>query len=264
MRNNIFTLALLIGILTFSAYGASAQSTVLKVGATPVPHSEILDFVKPLLAAQGITLQIVEFTDYVQPNLFLSDGELDANFFQHIPYLETFSADHRLDLSVLVKVHIEPMGLYSNRITNLNDIPNGAQIAIPNDPTNGGRALLLLADAGLITLRAGVGLEATELDVVGNPKRLRFVPLEAPMLPRALSDVHAAVINTNYALEAGLDPLNESLVIEGEESPYANVVAIRSSDADNATLQKLAEVLTSPQVRDFIVSKYEGAVVPVF
>lgn len=243
---------------------AVGAQTVLKVGATPVPHAEILEFIKPLLAEEGITLQIVEFTDYVQPNLRLADGDLDANFFQHVPYLETFSADHRLNLAVLVRVHVEPMGLYSTRLTDVNDLPNGAQIAIPNDPTNGGRALLLLHEAGLITLRSGVGLQATEFDVVGNPKRLRFVPLEAPMLPRALADVHAAVINTNYALEAGLDPLNESLLIEGAESPYANIVAVRADDVDRAELKTLAEVLTRPEVRDFILNTYEGAVVPVF
>lgn len=260
---NLIAITLLVGILTFAAFGAGAQ-TLLRVGATPVPHAEILEFVKPLLAAEGITLQIVEFTDYVQPNLRLASGDLDANFFQHVPYLETFSADHRLNLTTLVKVHVEPMGLYSARVSDVDALPNRARIAIPNDPTNGGRALLLLAEAGLITLRSGVGLAATEFDVVSNPKQLRFVPLEAPMLPRSLADVDGAVINTNYALEAGLDPLNESLLIEGAESPYANVVAIRSGDQDNAALQTLASVLTRPEVRDFILEKYQGAVVPVF
>ena len=244
--------------------GAAGAQTVIKVGATPVPHAEILEFVKPLLAQEGITLEIVEFTDYVQPNLRLADGSLDANFFQHVPYLETFSADHRLNLEVLVRVHVEPMGLYSSRFTDVNDLPNGAQIAIPNDPTNGGRALLLLHEAEIIRLRSGVGLEATEFDIVDNPKRLRFVPLEAPMLPRALQDVHAAVINTNYALEAGLDPLTESLLIEGSESPYANVVAVRAGEVDRPELKKLAEVLTRPEVREFILEEYQGAVVPVF
>lgn len=261
--HKVFASILLVATLAFCTTAAGAQ-TVLKVGATPVPHSEILEFIKPLLAAEGITLQIVEFTDYVQPNLRLADGDLDANFFQHVPYLETFSADHRLNLAVLVRVHVEPMGLYSNRVSDVNDLPNGAQIAIPNDPTNGGRALLLLHDAGVIGLRSGVGLQATEFDIVHNPKRLRFTPLEAPMLPRALADVHAAVINTNYALEAGLDPLTDSLLIDGAESPYANVVAVRAEDINRPELQTLAEVLTRPEVSQFILEKYEGAVVPVF
>lgn len=257
-------LTVVVAILALAAGVASAANLQIKVGATPVPHAEILEFIKPFLAEEGIDLQIVEFTDYVQPNLALSDGELDANFFQHIPYLETFSADHRLDLAVLTKVHIEPMGLYSQRVESLDDLRNGAVIAIPNDVTNGGRALMLLQDAGLITLRSGVGLEATPLDVASNPKRLQFRELEAAMLPRSLSDVDAAVINTNFALEAGLDPLADSLVIEGEESPYANVVAVRSADVDREALQKLAEAITRPEVREFIVNKYGGAVVPVF
>lgn len=265
-RSNRIKLTLVAVLAAFALTGAvaGAQSAPIKVGATPIPHAEILEFIKPLLAAEGVELQVIEFTDYVRPNLALSDGELDANYFQHIPYLETFSADHRLDLAVLVKVHIEPMGLYSQRVRNLDDLRNGAVIAIPNDPTNGGRALLLLQQAGLITLRQGVGLQATPLDIVNNPKRLQFRELEAAMLPRVLSDVDAAIINTNYALEAGLDPLNDSLVIEGQESPYANVVAVRTRDLDNPQLKKLAEVITRPEVREFIVNKYGGAVVPVF
>lgn len=264
MRRSVLSALVLIGLLVAGAPLAAAQATVLKVGATPVPHAEVLEFVKPHLAAEGIDLQIVVFNDYVLPNLALSDGELDANYFQHIPYLETFSADHRLDLEVLVKVHIEPIGLYSSRISSLDQLPDGAQIAIPNDVTNGGRALLLLQEAGLITLRPGAGLEATVLDIVENPKRLRFRELEAAMLPRALADVDAAVINTNFALEAGLNPVKDALIIEGEESPYANVVAVRKGDTANPALQKLAEALTRPEVRAFFLETYGGAVVPVF
>jgi len=254
----------ILAIIALVGGVAGAADAPIKVGATPVPHAEILEFIKPFLAEVGVDLQIVEFTDYVQPNLALSDGELDANYFQHIPYLETFSADHRLDLAVLVKVHIEPMGLYSHRVDSLEELRDGAIIAIPNDVTNGGRALLLLQDAGLITLRDGVGLQATPLDVTSNPKRLQFRELEAAMLPRVLADVDAAVINTNFALEAGLDPLADSLVIEGAESPYANVVAVRTPDLDREELLKLAEAITRPEVREFIVNKYGGAVVPVF
>lgn len=255
--------AVLLLVLALGAAGAQAQ-TVITVGATPVPHAEVLEFIKPILQADGIELRIVEFTDYVLPNLALADGELDANYFQHIPYLDTFKADRRLALEVLVKVHVEPIGLYSSRISSLDELRNGAVIAIPNDPTNGGRALLLLQDAGLITLRDDAGLEATPFDIESNPKRLQFRELEAAMLPRALADVDAAVINTNYALEAGLNPLEDSLVMEGEESPYANVVAVRTADLDDPALKKLAEVITRPEVRDFIVNEYGGAIVPVF
>lgn len=243
---------------------AGAQQATVTVGATAVPHAEILEFVKPYLAAEGVQLNIVEFSDYIQPNLALANGELDANYFQHIPYLEAFSADHRLDLTVLIGVHIEPIGLYSNRITNLDQLRNGATIAIPNDATNGGRALLLLQEAGLIKLADGVGIAATVFDIVDNPRNVRFQELEAAFLPRALADVDAAVINTNYAFEAGLVPLRDALVIEGAESPYVNVVAVRTGDETDDVLVKLAEVLTRPEVRDFILEKYEGAVVPVF
>lgn len=243
---------------------AGAQQTTLTVGATAVPHAEILEFVQPILQAEGIQLNIVEFNDYTLPNLALGNGELDANYFQHIPYLEAFAADHRLNLSVLVGVHIEPIGLYSQRINSLDELRNGAVIAIPNDATNGGRALLLLAEAGLIKLADGVGIAATVFDVVENPRNVRFQELEAAFLPRALADVDAAVINTNYALEAGLVPLQDAIVIEGAESPYVNVVAVRTGEENNPALLKLAEVLTLPEVRQFILDEYEGAVVPVF
>jgi len=220
--------AVLLLVLALGAAGAQAQ-TVITVGATPVPHAEVLEFIKPILQADGIELRIVEFTDYVLPNLALADGELDANYFQHIPYLETFAADHRLDLTVLVGVHIEPMGLYSQRIGSLDELRSGATVAIPNDATNGGRALLLLQEAGLIRLAEGAGITATVFDVAENPRNLRFRELEAPLLPRALADVDAAVINTNYALEAGLVPLQDAIVIEGAESPYVNVVAVRTA-----------------------------------
>ncbi|MBO8141400.1 MAG: MetQ/NlpA family ABC transporter substrate-binding protein [Firmicutes bacterium] len=264
MKISTLRVVIIVALVLAVGAAAGAQATVIKVGATPVPHAEILEFIKPALQAEGIQLEIVEFNDYVLPNLALSDGELDANYFQHIPYLETFSADHGLDLAVLVGVHIEPMGLYSQRVDSLEDLPNGATIAIPNDATNGGRALLLLQEAGLIRLADGTGITATVFDVVDNPRNIRFRELEAPLLPRALADVEAAVINTNYALEAGLVPLRDALVIEGAESPYVNVVAVRAGDEHNPALLKLAEALTRPEVREFILESYDGAVVPVF
>lgn len=261
---NIRTLAIVVALVAVLALGSIAVAQTVTVGATPVPHAEILEFVKPLLAEEGIELKIVEFTDYVLPNLALSDGEVDANFFQHIPYLESFSADHNLDLEVLTTVHVEPIGVYSDTLNDIGQLAAGSTVAIPNDATNGGRALLLLETAGLIELQDDVGITATVFDVTANPHNLRWTELEAAIVPRALADVDAAIINTNYALEAGLVPLEDALVIEDSRSPYANVVAVRKGDTTNELLQKLADALTSDAVRDFILEKYEGAVVPAF
>ena len=243
---------------------AADKKVVLKVGATPVPHAEILKAIQPLLAKDGIELKIVEFTDYVRPNVALAEKELDANFFQHLPYLQQFAADRKLDLVSLIAVHIEPMGVYSKKIKNLSEVPNGGIIAIPNDPTNGGRALSILAQAGLIKMKDGVGVKGTVKDVTDNPKKLVFKELEAPQLPRSLDDVTLAVINSNYALEAKLNPTKDALFIEKKESPYANILAIRKGDEKRPELVKLAKALTSPDVKKFIDEKYKGAVVPAF
>ena len=243
---------------------AADKKVVLKVGATPVPHAEILKAIQPLLAKDGIELKIVEFTDYVRPNVALAEKELDANFFQHLPYLQQFAADRKLDLVSLIAVHIEPMGVYSKKIKNLSEVPNGGIIAIPNDPTNGGRALSILAQAGLIKMKDGVGVKGTVKDVTDNPKKLVFKELEAPQLPRSLDDVMLAVINSNYALEAKLNPTKDALFIEKKESPYANILAIRKGDEKRPELVKLAKALTSPDVKKFIDDKYKGAVVPAF
>ncbi|MGI6566630.1 MAG: ABC transporter substrate-binding protein [Firmicutes bacterium] len=258
----VLTLVLLISLLIAGSIPAAAQA--LKVGATPRPHAEILNLIKPDLAAVGIDLQVIEFTDYVQPNLALAEGDLDANYFQHIPYLENFSSDHRLDLTYTAKVHIEPMGAYSDKLQKAEDIKQGAHIAIPNDTVNGGRALLLLEAQGLIKLDPAAGITATVLDIVSNPLKLRFSELEAAQLPRVLPDVDLAIINTNFALEAGLDPLTEALFIEGSESPYVNVLAVRSSDVDREDLAKLTEALLSEKVKEFILAEYGGSVVPAF
>ncbi|MCF0253875.1 MAG: MetQ/NlpA family ABC transporter substrate-binding protein [Duodenibacillus sp.] len=236
---------------------------VLKVGASPVPHAEILRMAAPGLARQGVELKVIEFNDYVQPNLALADRSLDANFFQHAPHLESFSRGRGLRLAALCAVHIEPMGVYSSRLKSLAELGRKDRVAIPNDPANGGRALRLLADAGLIKLREGAGAGATPRDIVGNPRRLRIVELEAAALPRALGDAAAAVINANYALAAGLDPARDALARESGDSPYANVVAVREGDGREA-LGKLAEALRSPAVRDFLESRYKGAVLPAF
>ena len=262
-------LVLAVGLAVMAPVAAAAgAATVVRIGATPVPHAEVLQFIKPILAKEGIDLRIVEFTDYVRPNLALAEGDLDANYFQHIPYLETFSRDHRLDLTYIARVHIEPMGLYSQKVKKVDELRRGAVIAIPNDPTNGGRALQLLQQAGLIKLKPNLGLSATVLDIVENPRGLVIRELEAAQLPRALPDVDAAVINGNYALEAGLQPIRDAIVLEDVKQPYvsplANVLAVRTADKDNPVLQKVAKALTSPEVRQFLLERYKGAVLPAF
>ncbi len=266
MKKSLWILFFLV-LLTITFVGSQvllASAIVLKVGASPTPHAEILTQIKPLLSKEGIDLQIIEFQDYVQPNLALAEGELNANFFQHVPYLTEFSRDHKLDLTYIAKVHIEPMGIYSKKIKSLKELGNKATVAIPNDPTNGGRALLLLQNAKLITLRKDAGLSATELDIVKNPKGFQVKPLEAAQLPRTLTDVDIAVINTNYALPANLIPAKDALFIENSNSPYVNILAVRTKDKNNPALNKLAKALTSKTVKDFILTKYQGSIVPVF
>jgi D-methionine transport system substrate-binding protein len=249
---------------TVEARGSSQSSgSVLSVGATPIPHAELLNLVKDDLAAQGITLKVVEFTDYVQPNTALIAGDLDANYFQHIPYLET-NAEWSSKLVSVFGVHIEPLGVYSSKYKSISDLPDGASISIPNDPTNGGRALLLLQSKGLITLRAGAGLTATPRDITGNPKNFRFQELEAAQLPRSLPDVDAAAINGNYALEAGLNPVNDALIIEGADSPYVNIVVAQKGKESDPRIAALKNALLSQKVKDFIARQYGGSVIAVF
>lgn len=241
-----------------------AVSKVIKVGATPVPHSEILNYVKDDLAAKGYTLEIVEFTDYVTPNLALNDGQIDANFFQHVPYMESFAKDKGLKLISAGKVHVEPLGVYSKKYKSIEELPDGAVIAIPNDPSNGGRALILLQSNGLIKLKADAGLEATEKDIAENPKNFKFKALEAAQLPRTLEDVDASIINGNYALESGLNPVKDSILLEGEDSPYANIVTVLTGKENDENIKALIEVLQSEKVKNFIAEKYKGGVVPAF
>lgn len=249
--------------LIFDLSAAQAAET-LKVGATPVPHADILNVVQPMLAKQGVDLKIVEFSDYVQPNLALSDKDLDANFFQHLPYLETFAKDRGLKLISAGSVHIEPMGVYSKKVKNLADLKKRASVGIPNDPTNGGRALQVLASNGLIKMKEGVGVNGTPLDIVDNPKNIRIVEVEAATLPRALDDLDAAVINSNFALGANLNPSKDAIAIESKDSPYANVIAVRAGDEKKPTIEALMKSLHSPEVKKFIEDKYNGAVVPAF
>lgn len=236
----------------------------ITVGASPVPHADILKFVTPILEKEGVNLKVLEFTDYIKPNLSLADKEIDANFFQHKPYLEEFASARGLKLTSLVAVHIEPMGVYSRKVKSVADVKEGAQVAIPNDPTNGGRALKVLETAGLIKLKADAGILATVGDVAENPKKVKFVEIESAQLPRALDDVDLAVINSNYALGANLNPLTDAIAIEAKDSPYANVVAVRTGDENRAELLKLKTVLQSPELKKFIEEQYKGAVVPAF
>lgn len=246
-----------------TAFGAHAADK-LSIAATAVPHAEILEFVKPGLAQQGVDLDIKVFTDYVQPNLQVAEGRLDANFFQHKPYLDEFNKGRGTDLVSVANVHVEPFGIYSSKLKDLDNIPKRATVAIPNDATNGGRALLLLAKAGVITLKDDGNILSTPRDIADNPHNIRIRELEAATLPRVLDQVDLALINTNYALEAGLNPISDALAIEGEDSPYANILVTRAENKDAETVEKLITTLQSDEVKAFIEEKYKGAVVPAF
>lgn len=247
------------------ASSAASGAKTLKVGATAVPHAEILEAAKPLLEKEGITLEIVEFNDYVQPNLALNDKELDANFFQHEPYLKNFMDEHKeVKLKNAAGIHIEPMGVYSKKITKLDELKDGATIAIPNDPTNGGRSLLLLEKAGIIKLKEGVGEKATVGDIAENKKNIKFQEVEAAQVPRTLDDVDAAVINSNFAMQVNLDPTKDAMFIEDSTSPYVNIIAVREDDENRPEIQALIKVLHSDEIKQFITEKYKGAVVPAF
>ena len=244
---------------------AAGAEITLKIGATPAPHAEILEQIKPDLKEQGINLEIVEFNDYVQPNIALNDKELDANFFQHEPYLNDFIKEHQdLKLKNAGGVHVEPMGIYSKKIKDLSELADGATVSIPNDPTNGGRALLLLQKAKLLKLKDGTNEEATVQDIADNPKNLMIQEVEAAQLPRTLEDVDISIINTNFALNADLNPMNDALFIEDKDSPYVNIIAVRDGDENRDEIQKLLTTIKSDKVKKFIEDKYKGAIVPAF
>lgn len=243
---------------------AGTQEITLKVGATPVPHAEILNYIKPALKKQGINLEVVEFNDYVQPNTQLHEKRLDANFFQHAPYLDQFNKDKGYDLVSVAGIHIEPFGGYSKKVKSVDELKDGAKVVIPNDPSNGGRALSLMEKNGLIKLKEGVGIAGTVHDIVENPKKLKITEVEAATLPRVLDEVDLALINTNYALEAGLVPTKDALFIEGSDSPYVNILVARPDNKDSEGIKALAAALQSPDVKKFIEDKYKGAIVPAF
>jgi D-methionine transport system substrate-binding protein len=258
----------IVPALAFSLAAAlsatAAHAEKLSVAATPVPHAELLEQVKPVLAKQGVELDIKVFTDYVQPNQQVADGQIDVNFFQHQPYLDSFNKERKTDLVTVGLVHVEPFGAYSSKLKDVKDLKDGALVALPNDPSNGARALLLLQKQGLIKLKDPANILATSRDIVENPKNLKFRELEAATLPRILPDVDLALINTNYALEAGLNPIDNALFIEGSDSPYANIVVTTPAKKDAASVKKLVEALNSPETKQFILDKYKGAIVPAF
>ncbi|MEK3791458.1 MetQ/NlpA family ABC transporter substrate-binding protein [Paenibacillus sp. FSL R7-0204] len=242
----------------------AADPVTLVIGASPVPHAEILKAIAPLLEAQGIKLEIKEFTDYILPNTQLAEKQLDANFFQHKPYLDDQNTKNGTDLVSVTAVHVEPFGAYSKKIKSIDELAEGAKVAIPNDATNGGRALILLAKNGLIKLKDDTNIASTKADITENTKKLDIIELDAAMLPRQLDEVDLALINTNFALDAKLSPTKDALFIEGGDSPYANLLVARPDNKDSDAIQKLAAALTSPEAKAFIEKQYEGAIVPAF
>ncbi|MDO5640802.1 MAG: MetQ/NlpA family ABC transporter substrate-binding protein [Paracoccus sp. (in: a-proteobacteria)] len=250
-------LATLVSALVLSA---AAMAEDIKIGVSPGEHAEIMEEVARIAASGGLNISVVEFSDYVIPNVALNDGDLDANSFQHRPYLENQIKDRGFDLVEIGTTITTPMGIYSDKIDSLDALPDGGRVAIPNDPTNGGRALLVLQDLGVITLADGTGLVPSVLDVTDNPKGLRFTELDAAQLPRALPDTDIAIINTNYALASGLDPKNDAIAMEKADSPYVNIIVARAGDEDAAWVAPLLEAYHSPEVKAFIDEKYQGAV----
>ena len=257
-------------VLLFTALAAALTAGIaqanekLVVAATPVPHAEILELIKPTLAKEGVDLEIKVFTDYVQPNVQVAEKRLDANYFQTLPYLENFNKGKGTNLVTVVGVHVEPFGGYSKKIKKIEDLKDGATVAIPNEGSNSGRALLLLQKAGVITLKDPTNAVSTPKDIAKNPHNFKFKELESALLPRVLDQVDLDVINTNYALEAGLNPAKDALIIEDAKSPYVNFLVARPDNKDSDAIQKLAKALTSPEVKAFIEKKYNGAVVPAF
>ncbi|GAA4529290.1 MetQ/NlpA family ABC transporter substrate-binding protein [Brachybacterium paraconglomeratum] len=275
-RRTLFASGAGLAALTLAACGGEEEApltrkddgvTTIRIAATPLPHMEILNFVKDNLAADaGLDLDLQEQTEYPIPNRLLSEGEVDANFFQHLPYLETEIAENGYELTPFKGVHIEPLGIFSESLTSLDEIEEGAAVGVPNDPTNRGRALALLAAEGLLALMDGIEpTEATIDNIAENPKQLKFTEVDAALLPRTLGDYAIAVINGNYALEADLSPAEDALVLEsGEDNPYANMLVVRTADVENEALKKLDELLHSEDVRAFIEETYSGAVIPAF
>ena len=261
LLTSIVTLSL-VACGTSSSSNNSEDKKIIKVGATPVPHKEILECIKDDLSEKGYELQIIEFSDYKVLNSALADKEIDANFFQHIPFLDEEVKNRGYDLDYTVKVHLEPLGLYSTTLKDFKDLKDGAKIAVPNDPTNEARALRLLEENGLIKLNSGDLI--TVRDITENPKNLSISEIDAAQLPRTIQDVDAAVINTNFAIQANFNPSEDALLLESKDSPYANILAVRKSDKDSPAIKALSESLNSYKVTKFIEDKYNGSILPAF
>jgi D-methionine transport system substrate-binding protein len=268
-RRNLIK-ALLAGFAAttlFASFGARADDQVIKVGTVSGPDAQVWAVVQKVAKREGLNVKVIEFNDYVQPNAALDSGDLDANSFQHQPYLDSQVKQRGYKIVSVGLTYISPIGVYSKKLKSLNDLPQGAKIAVPNDPSNENRAFLLLQSKGLVKLRAGAGVDgnnATPLDVAENPKKLKFVELDAAQLPRALGDVDAAVINTNYALAAGLQPTRDAIALEDIHSPYANVIAVRAQDKDKPWVKKLVAAYQSEDVRQFMKNQFKGSMVPSF
>ena len=261
---------LLRGLLAASiaafAVGASAQANdkPLKIGVTAGPHAQIFEVVKKIAEKDGLKIQVVEFSDYVQPNAALAAGDLDANSYQHQPYLDYTVKDRGYKIVTIAQTIVFPMGIYSKKVKSLADLKSGARVALPNDPTNGGRALLLLQANGLIKLKDGAGLKATPLDVIDNPKKIKLIELDAAQLARALDEVDAAAVNTNYAIPAGLVPTRDAIALEAPKSPYANIIAVRAQDKDKPEFKKLLKAYHSAEVKAYVTKEFKDSIVPAW
>jgi D-methionine transport system substrate-binding protein len=271
ITKKLFVAAAISALCLFAAgCGSSSNNTAsqekkdIKIGVTAGPHAEVMDEVKKEAAKQGINLQVVEFNDYVQPNTALANKDLDMNSMQHQPYLDNVVKKQGLKLSPIGKTIILPMAVYSHKFKSINDITDGSTVAIPNDPTNGARALLLLQQAKLITLKTGTSVDTAVTDISENPKNLKFVELDAAQISRSLDDTDLACVNTNYAIPAGLNPQKDSLLVEDKDSPYANVMVVRTEDKDNASYKKVMEIYQSEPIKKFILEHFQGTILPAF
>jgi len=263
-KRQLLLSTLALAVAAAASTGLQAQDRPVKIGVTAGPHAQIFEQVRKVAERDGLKIQVIEFSDYVQPNAALAAGDLDANSYQHKPYLDQQVKDRGYKfVSVGATVNF-PIGLYSKKVKSLKDLKEGARFGIPNDPTNGGRVLLVLQDQGLIKLKPGAGLKATPLDVVENPKKLKFVELDAAQLPRSLDDLDASAINTNYAIPAGLHPGKDAIAQEAAKGPYVNLLAVREADQNKPWVAKLVKAYHSEEVRKFILAEFKGAVVPGF
>jgi D-methionine transport system substrate-binding protein len=253
---------LIVSAAALAVLGSAATAETITVGVTAGPHAQILEAVKPIAASKGLDIKIVEFTDYVVPNAALEAGDLQANSFQNQPYLDNQKADRGYKIEAVGLTVNFPIGIYSKRHKSWDAVPEGSTLSIPNDPTNGGRVLLLLQEKGVLKLKAGVGFKPTVADIVENPRKFKIVEVDAAQTVRTLDDVDAAAVNTNYATSAGLDPVKDAILREDPKGPYTNLIAVRAADKDKPWVKLLVESYHTPEVREFVLSKFKGAVLP--